>query len=246
VLLALGVLISVALASGTRFGTHGEPGYATLVKHVPGWDALRTPGRLVLWTTLFLGVLAAGALTAARRRPVAGADADRTPRVEVPTATVEDGSGRRHRWSRLVGRLVRLAALVPIALAIVEGINVTPHPPVRPAPAALRGATGPLLVLPSGGTLELSVMLWSTDGFPRIVNGLASFTPATRARTRTVTATFPDARSVAYLRHLGVRTVVLLLEYAVGTPWQDVVSRPVDGLGVRREEVAGAVVFRIS
>jgi hypothetical protein len=216
VLLAAGVLVSVALAAGTEFGRGGDPGYATLVKHLPGWDALRTPGRLVLWTTLLLGILAAGALTAVRR---------------------PEGVG---------GRLVRLATLVPLALVTVEGINVTPHPTVPPQPAALRGAADPLLVLPSDGTLELTVMLWSTDGFPRIVNGLASFTPASQARTRAATATFPDAGSVDYLRKLGIRTVILLPEYAAGTPWQDVVNRPVDGLGVRREEIAGAVVFRLS
>ncbi|WP_207784042.1 hypothetical protein, partial [Micromonospora globispora] len=66
VALAAGVLVSVALAAGTTLGGDGDPGYVTLVRHVPGWDGIRTPGRLVLWTTLLLGVLAAGALTVRR------------------------------------------------------------------------------------------------------------------------------------------------------------------------------------
>lgn len=274
VLLALGVLVSVALASGTRFGGDGHPGYATLVLYVPGWDAIRTPGRLVLWTTLLLGVLAAGALTAVPHRMAAADRGDAVagrddagasgapgtdPGATDPTAgsapavatdpvdsaaadrpaTASVGSVGRTRW------LVRLVALVPLALVIVEGVNTTPHVPVLPQPAALRGAEGPLLVLPSSGTLEFSVMLWSTDGFPPIVNGLASFTPDSQAQTHAMTAGFPDPTSVGYLRDLGVRTVVVLPEYLPGTPWQDVLNRPVEGLGVTREEIDGRVVFRL-
>ena len=77
VLLAAGVLVSVALAAGTRFGGDGDPGYATLFLHLPGWDGIRTSGRLVLWTTLLLGILAAGALsTFGRTAPTGREDAD--------------------------------------------------------------------------------------------------------------------------------------------------------------------------
>ncbi|MBB4960825.1 hypothetical protein [Micromonospora polyrhachis] len=251
VFLAVGVLVSVALASGTRFGGDGDPGYATLVNYFPGWDALRTPGRLVLWTTLLLAILAAGALSANLRRPepiaapVAGTATDTTARPVAGTATdTETGTAARRRPRRRW--FVRLAMLVPLALVMLEGINLTPHATVIPQPAALRDQAGPLLVLPSDGILEYSVMLWSTDGFPQVVNGLASFTPDTQAQTRAMTVSFPDAASVAYLRNLGIRTVVVLPGYAVGTPWQDVLDRPVDGLDVRREEIAGAVVFHLS
>jgi hypothetical protein len=142
--------------------------------------------------------------------------------------------------------LLRALALVPLALVILEGVNRTPHPPPLPQPVAIRSAAEPLLVLPSYGTLEFSVMLWGTDEFPRMVNGLASFTPASQAQTHAVTASFPDPVSVAYLRDLGIRTVILLPGYAVGTPWQDVANRPVDGLGIERREVGDAVVFEIS
>ncbi|GIG90299.1 hypothetical protein [Plantactinospora endophytica] len=347
VLLAAGVLVSVGLASGTTLGGDGNPGYATLVLHAPGFDAIRTSGRLVLWTTLLLGILAAGALTALTRFPVgepsddrarpsddrtgpagdpsrpltepsdaapptvpsgdtassggaaqsggaassaADVPAEQTPTLTAttaptlaptPTATArvesEQGAqapagvgerpgmpvlrtaayqpppgaeeaerrvsgGRTARFRRLV---VRLIALVPLALIVLEGVNTTPHAPVLPQPVALRDAEGPLLVLPSNGTLEFSIMLWSTDGFPKIVNGLAAFTPESQAQTLGVTANFPDQFSVDHLRRLGVRTVVVLPEYLPGTPWQDVLSRPVDGLGVVREEVAGSVVYRL-
>ncbi|PWU51508.1 hypothetical protein DLJ46_04840, partial [Micromonospora globispora] len=133
----------------------------------------------------------------------------------------------------------------PLLLVLVEGVNRTPHVPVPAEPAALRGLAGPALVLPSGGGREFHVMLWSTDGFPRLVNGLASFTPASQQRIRAASATFPDAASVAYLRAAGVRTVVLLPGYAAGTPWRDAAARPVDGLGIRRETVGDGIVYHL-
>ena len=51
-----------AVRLGTRF-QDGEFTYLLLFRHAPGWDALRTPGRLVIYTTLLLGLLAAGAVT---------------------------------------------------------------------------------------------------------------------------------------------------------------------------------------
>ncbi|MFY1672472.1 hypothetical protein ACN27G_21300 [Plantactinospora sp. WMMB334] len=320
VLLAAGVLVSVGLASGTTLFGDGSPGYATLVTYAPGFDAIRTSGRLVLWTTLLLGILAAGLLTALTRLPEEAPDAappdggarpdaedagrpdvddparpvgqgaappaGQEPAGSVSTWTpeastvaddasgvqvsgpggagggpvvlrpaayrapqgVEEAQGRaagRRRDARPRKLLVRLVALIPLALVVLEGVNTTPHAPVLPQPAALRGAEGPLLVLPSSGTLEFSVMLWSTDGFPKIVNGLASFIPDSQAQTLAVTASFPDRPSVDHLRRLGVRTVVVLPEYLPGTPWQEVLNRPVDGLGIAREEVGGSVVFRL-
>ncbi|MFC4150502.1 hypothetical protein ACFO0M_29975 [Micromonospora mangrovi] len=219
VALAVGVLVSAALAAGTTLGGDGDPGYVTLVEHVPGWDGLRTPGRLVLWTTLLLGLLAAGALTVRRS--------------ELPP-----GVAGWRRWAQWV-------LVLPVLLVLLEGVNTTPHVPVPTEPAALRGLVGPALVLPSGGTREFHVMLWSTDGFPRVVNGLASFTPAGQEQIRTASLTFPDAGSVAYLRGVGVRTVVLLPAYAVGTPWRDAADRPVDGLGIRREQVGDGWVYHL-
>ncbi|MFJ6199283.1 hypothetical protein [Micromonospora sp. NPDC092111] len=218
--LAGAALVSVALAAGTTFGGDGEPGYVTLVRYAPGWDGVRTPGRLVLWTTLLLGLLAAGALT-----------------VRDP----EPGPGRAGRRVRLA----RWALVLPVALVLLEGVNRTPHVPVPAEPAALRGLAGPALVLPSDGIRELHVMLWSTDGFPKVVNGLASFTPQSQERIRAASTTFPDAASVAYLRQAGVRTVVLLPGYAPGTPWADVAARPVDGLGIGRENVGDGIVYQL-
>ncbi|HET8684209.1 MAG TPA: hypothetical protein VFM54_20395 [Micromonosporaceae bacterium] len=223
-LLAGGVLATIALGMGTMLGGDGRPGYLTLHDHLYGWDALRTPGRLVMWTTLLLGILAAGAVCAFVERA-----------RELTAGRVPPGPGP----------LLRLASLVPLVLVLLEGTNQTPHEQVAPAPAALRSVAGPLLVLPSDGYFDMTVMLWSTGRFEPMVNGGSSFTPARQAETRRLSRTFPDAESVERLRDLGVRTVVLLPERAAGTPWQHAATIPVDGLGITREEVDGAVVFRL-
>lgn len=224
-LLAAGVLVTIALGMGTMLGGDGEPGYLTLQEHLYGWDALRTPGRLVMWTTLLLGLLAAGAVCAFVERA-----------RELTADRVPPGLGL---W-------LRLASLVPLVLVLLEGTNQTPHEKVAPPPAALRSVEGPLLVLPSDGYFDMTVMLWSTDRFVPMVNGGSSFAPTSQVETRTLSRTFPDAASVERLRAIGVRTVVLLPERAVGTAWQGAATIPVDGLGITREEVDGAVVFRLN
>jgi hypothetical protein len=221
--LLAGVLVTMALAMGTRF-LGGRFTYVPLFEHLPGWNGLRTPGRMMLWATLLLGLLAAGAVTAfcARVRELA---AERVPPWPGP-------------W-------LRLATLVPLLLVVVEGLNVTPHPVVPRQPAAMRTVDGPMLVLPSSQNLDQPVMLWSTDRFQRMVNGGSGFTPTSQAQVRDATVSFPDFGSVDYLRKLGVKNVVVLPDLLGGTPWEGMLDRPVDGLGVTREEVGDAVVYHL-
>ena len=47
------------------------------------------------------------------------------------------------------------------------------------------------------------------------------------------------------LRDLGVKTVVVLPSWAVGTPWQDAANLPIESLGITREVRDDAVVFRL-
>ncbi|MEV0396547.1 hypothetical protein [Polymorphospora rubra] len=319
--LALGVLVSGILATGSWFLGDGEPGYVTLMKVLPGWDAMRTPGRLVLWTTLLLAILAAGAVSMAGTAPsdvedeadgkdgppvgapsvpapalpaggqdtgagvvardgpadalpaatgagrdgvvaavprlrqaVPSTDAD-LPVLAVPAPRAAGTSARTGPPGRPAARtpaarrrrdrLALTLSLVPLALVLLEGVNRTPHPPAPSAPLALRDVAEPLLILPPDGIAELHYMLFSTDGFPRIANGLAAHVPQTQAQTRTMTVSFPDAASIGYLAELGVRTVVVLPDYLPGTGWQDMLDRPIDGLPVTREQVGGAVVFRL-
>ncbi|WP_233257638.1 hypothetical protein [Micromonospora sp. S4605] len=222
-LLLAGVVVTMVLAMGTRF-FDGTFTYVPLFEHLPGWNGLRTPGRLMLWTTLLLGLLAAGAVSAFAAR-VREISAERIPSWPSPG--------------------LRLATLVPLLLVIVEGLNTTPHPVVPPQPAAMRTVDGPLLVLPSNQSLDQPVMLWSTSRFQDVVNGGSGFTPHQLDEVRRVAAAFPDQTSVDYLRTLGVRNVLLMRDQVPGTPWEITIDAPVDGLDITREEIGQVVVFRL-
>ncbi|MEU1884156.1 hypothetical protein ABZ491_01560 [Micromonospora rifamycinica] len=222
-LLLAGVLVTMVLAMGTEF-FGGTFTYAPLFEHLPGFNGLRTPGRMMLWTTLLLGLLAAGAVTAFAQR-VRELGGGRVPDRPAP-------------W-------LRLATLLPLLLVVVEGLNDTPHPVVPEQPVAMRTVDGPLLVLPSGQNQDQPVMLWSTSRFQQVVNGGSGFTPKQLDDVRRVTAAFPDQTSVDYLRTLGVRDVVVLRDQIAGTPWEVTVDAPVDQLGITRQQVGNAVVFRL-
>ncbi len=222
-LMLAGVVVTMVLAMGTRF-FDGTFTYAPLFEHLPGFNGLRTPGRMMLWTTLLLGLLAAGAVSAFARR-VREISADRVPARPSP-------------WLRAV-------TLLPLLLVLVEGLNDTPHPVVPEQPVAMRTVEGPLLVLPSGQNQDQPVMLWSTTRFQQVVNGGSGFTPKQLDDVRRVSAAFPDQTSVDYLRTLGVRNVVVLRDQIVGTPWEVTVDAPVEQLGITRQQVGNAVVFRL-
>ncbi len=201
------VLCSVVLGLGTSLAG-GRYTILPMQEHLPGWESVRTTGRLILYTTLALGLLAGYAVTALQ---------DRLP--------------RRRPWV-----LVTLA--FPL-LVILEGLGHVAHPAVPPFPAALRSAAAPVLVLPSDGFHDAAVMTWSTQSWPRVVNGSSSIEPRQITALRRQVAGFPDTASVAYLRRLGVRTVVLLPGYAFGSPWEGAQRRPVDGLPLVRQQVSG-------
>ncbi|MEH1101042.1 hypothetical protein [Micromonospora sp. CPCC 205561] len=222
-LLLAGVVVTMVLAMGTRF-FDGTFTYVPLFEHLPGWNGIRTPGRLMLWATLLLGLLAAGAVSAFATR-VREIYAERIPSWPSP-------------W-------LRLATLLPILLVIGEGLNATPHPIVPTQPAAMRAVDGPLLVLPSNQSLDQPVMLWSTSRFQDVVNGGSGFTPSQLDDVRRVTLAFPDQASVDYLRVLGVRNVLLMRDQVIGTPWEITIDAPVDGLGITREEIGDVVVYRL-
>ena len=233
ILLTLGTLGAVLLALGATLPWHGDPGYLTLSKYLPGWAALRTPGRMTVWTTLLLAILAAGAVS----EWVAGA------RAAAPWPAA--GTARPGLLARGKFVALRLALLIPLVLVVVEGINRTAHPEVLRYPHAMSAAQEPTLVLPSGGSLEMSIMLWSTNGFPRVPNGLVTFVPAGQERIRSASTTFPDPASIASLRAAGIRSVVVLPEWLGGTPWEAVPGRPIDGLGISREQIDDAILYRL-
>ncbi|MFJ2753597.1 hypothetical protein [Streptomyces sp. NPDC087297] len=212
------------LALGTQAWGQGEYGYVFLFQYLPGLDAIRTPGRLVVWVTLFLALLAAGAVTAI-------CDHAQTHLKDRPTS-----NRVALKW---------LAALAPVLLVTVESLNLTPHPRVPETPAALRDVQGPVLVLPSDPMNDQAAMLWSTYGFPRIVNGVSSFSPRGQQEIRAVSTGFPSVESIAYLRMTGVKTVVVLRDRIPGTPWQRITSTSSAEFGVSRRDVGTASVFTL-
>ncbi len=213
--LAGAAVVLLVLATGTQFAGGGRWTYLLLYEYAPGWEGIRTPGRLVVPLTLALALLAATGLD--RLREAAGA--------------------RR-----------RALAIGVLAFALVgaESLGTTPVLPAPAAPAALRDATGPVLVLPSDATSDLQAMFFSTEGLYPLVNGYSGFTPASLDALRAAVAPFPDPTSVQLLQQRGVRQVVLLPARAAGSSWEQAAARPVDGLPLRRRSVGEAVVYDLN
>ncbi|WP_238015537.1 hypothetical protein KZZ52_03440 [Dactylosporangium sp. AC04546] len=214
--LATGVTLTVLAALGVHSWTRGA--YLFLYDNLPGWAANRTPGRWVVWTTLLLGLLAAGAVTALWERAATW------------------------RWPRVTA----VALFLPAVLVLAEGLQEAKFPVVPPAPAALRTAEGPILVLPSTRSVDEVYQLWLADSFQPLVNGYSGLIPTSLARTRKETANFPDKASVAYLKRLGVKTVVVLRKPPGADVHKRAFTAAIDGLGLTRTERPDAVVFKLS
>jgi hypothetical protein len=127
-----------------------------------------------------------------------------------------------------------------------EGLDGPAHPTVPTAPLAFGSLPDPQLHLPMSRVANRRYVLWSTDGFPRMVNGRASFGPRLTSEIAYAVRNFPDGASVAYLRRLGVRTVVLHPKFAPGTSWAGAADRPIAGLGLRRERRGAVIVYHLT
>jgi hypothetical protein len=173
---------------------------------------------------LLLGILAAGAISEFTRR-------------------ITDYSA--HRVPPRPSGALRLAMVLPLLLVLAEGRSASPHPTVPVAPAVMRTAEAPLLVLPSDFYIDENVMLWGTDRFPAMVNGGSGFEPRQQHQVRRDAVHFPDAASVDLLRRLGVKTVIVLKDQVAGTPYAGAVTADPVGLDITREEDATTVVFRL-
>jgi hypothetical protein len=220
--LAAGTIGFAILTVGTNGPADGRLGYLLLM-HLPGFDGIRTPGRMIVWVTLLLALLAAGA-------------------VGAWGATLRAAGAGRPDWTALAHALV----LVPALVVFLEGQGNIPNARVRPAPPTLSTVEAPFLVLPTQEVLDTNVTLWSTDRFAPTVNGGTSQMPEEQRRVRELVVTFPDAPSVDYLRSLGVRSVVVL-PYLIGDgPLADAANVPIEGLGLTRQVHPDAVVFTIS
>jgi hypothetical protein len=182
------------------FQTNGFPyPYRALYELAPGWDAVRTPGRLNTLTSLGLALLAAAG---ASRLTVTG---DRS------------------------GGIVRAIAVTLPVLVLVEGMGFpNPHPTVAKPPAGLAEAAAPRLHLPMYEYESRRFLVWSANGFPEIVNG-RGFKPASFDALEQRMASFPSPAVVSELRRMGVRTVVLHPDLVAGTAWEDWRSWDLEG-----------------
>jgi hypothetical protein len=221
--LVLGLAVSVILTLGTTF-FDGRWTYLPLFGHLSASFDQRIPGRLMLWTTLLLAILAGGAVDEFVRRAEQLA-AQRTPPWPGP-------------W-------LRLATLLPLLLVALEGWNATAHPVTPDQPAALRTVGGPMLVLPTDALRDQTVQLWTTSRYQQVANGGGNVVAARQAELRAKVAAFPDLTSIEYLRSIGVVTVLLIRADVPGTSWEQAGDLPVDSLGIRREDLPDAVVFHL-
>jgi hypothetical protein len=207
------------LSTGLRIGD-GWLGYRWLYEFAPGWDGLRTPGRLNTFTSLILALLAAAGaqvvvVAADRRRELAGA----------------------------------ATGVVLSALIFVEGLGPAPILRVPEPPLGLARAPEPALNLPLAAPTftdfsTFLYMLWSTEGFPQIVNGTSGFTPAFTKELPGRVEGFPDTASIDYLRGLGVRGVVLHPRAVGSVPWPERRARA-RRLGVRVHRAGDVVIYRL-
>lgn len=215
--LAIGVLAFAILSLGFQLnGLSWLYPYRWLYEFLPGWQGIRVPGRLHTLTTLCLALLAgAGAHALAAR-------------------------ARAHR-----GALAAAAAVAVACVAILaEGWGFADHPAVPLAPPGFSEAPQPALHLPAGAFDNRRYVLWSTDGFPDIVNGRGSFIPRRFEELLRATAGFPDRRSVAYLRRRGVRSVTVHLSRTPrGSALRRASHRSLRGLDLERTRRGGVVLF---
>ncbi|MEA2442044.1 MAG: hypothetical protein QOH76_3468 [Thermoleophilaceae bacterium] len=214
-----GVLVCAWLALGFHEGSFPWP-YELLYHHLPGWESSRTPSRLNTLTSLGLALLAAGGATWLAARV-------RRPRLRLA----------------LAGALVAVVLAEGAGFSFEGAVSGPAHPTVPPEPAGQRGLAAPQLHLPMSREGNRRYALWSTAGFPRIVNGRASFQPTLTTAIAAGVAGFPDAPSVARLRALGVRTVVLHPALAARTSWEGAERKPLSGLPLTRERRGQVVVF---
>jgi hypothetical protein len=229
ILLGVGVVGTALLSMGTNGPLHGNIGYMALYRALPGFEGIRTSGRLMVWVTLFLALLAAGAVSAF---------ADRA--VELfADQTQSDVGNRAGVW--------RIITLIPLLLVLSEGLHDVrqPNPQVPAAPVRMSTLEAPLMVLPTSELFDMNVMLWSTDGLPKMVNGGSGFTPDDQEILRLNMQQFPDEATVTQLRELKIHTIVVLRDQAAGTPYEHAIDAPIDGLGITRTEQGNVILYKI-
>jgi hypothetical protein len=194
--------------------------YRVLYDVLPGWDAIRTPGRIATFSSLALALLAGAGAESAMR------------------------AARRERWP--TWSPIAIAGLLVLAI-VTEGrsppfdpFDDQAMPRVPPSGPSTKDVPGPQLHLPALTAKEnRAYQLASTDGFPTMVNGRASTNPHTVLNLVRDMANFPDVATVGELQQYGVRTVIIHLGLTENTPQAGAARKPIAGLPLRRYRLPG-------
>jgi hypothetical protein len=225
--LGIAVITASILALGFREGGGLLWPYRLVYEVLPGWQAIRVPGRLVTFSSLGLALLA-------------GAGAQRAM-----------GAAAKRRFAR--GWVApAVAAVLALTIAVEgRGLPFDPfdnraQPAVPTAPPSMASVPAPQLHLPAERASDnRRYILWSTDGFPKLVNGRSSLNPTFTQRLIEDVQGFPNRRTVRLLARTGVRSVVLHADRTEGTPWQGAARRPVGSLPLTRTRRDGLVVYEL-
>jgi hypothetical protein len=200
--------------------------YRVLYDVLPGWDAIRTPGRLATFSSLALALLAGAGGEAAMRW---------IRRTRLPA------------WSgAAVAAILALAIVTEGRSLPFDPFDNQAMPDVPPAQAVTKIIPTPQLHLPALTAKEnRAFQLASTDGFPDMVNGRASTNPAVVLDLVKHMTNFPDAATVRELQEYGVRTVILHLGLTDGTPQQGAARKSIRGLPLAACKLPGLIVYEL-
>jgi hypothetical protein len=226
--LRLGLLAGALFVSVLALGFQESQGliwpYRWVYDFLPGWQAIRAPGRLVTLSSLGLGLLAGmGADRLLRARPLG-----------------------RPRAAGAVAALLTLALLVEGRGLPFDPLNDRAQPRVPDPPADVSSVAAPQLHLPAARAEgNRRYLRWSTDGFPDILNGRSSLLPGFFDSVVRRVEGFPDRGSVKLLSRLGVASVILHTDRTQGTPWAGAARRSVGRLGISRSRRDDLVIYAL-
>jgi hypothetical protein len=216
--------IYLAILAGAvtfSFGTRG-PVYAWMYEWVRPLQGFRAPARFAILACCALAVLAGFGFQSLRRRLSGAAHRSLLGAVLVVLA-VEYGSA-----PMILGQ-------VPTAVPeLYRQLRTTPN--------------APLIEFPFDFSVDY--MYWSIHHWRPLVNGYSGYTPPDYIETRKLMATFPDDASIARLRTLGVRHIVVHQAFYKEKDWTalmlQLMRRPeLKPAGRFRDWVASAQVFEL-
>jgi hypothetical protein len=225
--LVAGVLVCVILSLGfSEYGSNVFHPYRLLFDHLPGWKGIRVPGRLTTLTSLGLALLAAAGVH------------------RVLTRIARSRPGRP--WASAVGIALIAAILIEgSGFDVDNGLRGPSHPAVPKPPVRLASLPQPQLDLPaSTPSANRRYVLWSTDGFPRMINGRGSFDPVFFKNLVAEMRSFLNRDTIARLRALGVRAVVFHPKLATADERRRALSIAPPP-GIERLRLDGVIVYEL-